>query len=142
MQSTRPQTVGYALADSPAGQAAWIYDLYNWGTGSTGNPDTSINRDWILDEITVYWLTDTAASSARFYLEGAAMGDHDDPVELPVGVSIFPHDLPAARSWAPLFYPKLIYWHEAERGGHFPQLEVPQLFTEELCRCFRGFQSA
>lgn len=145
LQSTRPQTIGYALADSPVGQAAWIYDIYNSGTGNTGNPDAVISRDRMLDEITLFWLTNTAASSARVYLEQVAlMGKHNNPgrVDLPVGVSVFPKDLPPARSWASLVYPKLFYWHELDRGGHFAQFEVPQLFSEELRRCFRKFRSA
>jgi pimeloyl-ACP methyl ester carboxylesterase len=145
LQSTRPQTIGYALADSPVGQAAWIYDIFNSGTGNTGNPDAVISRDRMLDEITLFWLTNTAASSARFYLEQVALlGKHNNPgrVDLPVGVSVFPHDLPPARSWASLVYPKLFYWHELDRGGHFAQFEVPQLFTEELRRCFRKFRGA
>jgi pimeloyl-ACP methyl ester carboxylesterase len=145
LQATRPQTMGYALADSPVGQAAWIYDIFNSGTGNTGSPDAVISRDRMLDEITLFWLTNTAASSARFYLEQVAlMGKHNNPglVDLPVGVSVFPHDLPPARSWASLVYPKLFYWQELDRGGHFPQFEVPQLFTEELRRCFRRFRGA
>lgn len=145
LQSTRPQTIGSALADTPVGQCAWIYDIFNWGTGNTGRPENALNRDAMLDEITLYWLTNTAASSARIYLEQAAlMGMHNNPgrVELPVGVSVFPNDLPAARSWAPLVYPKLFYWHELDRGGHFAALEVPQLFTEELRTCFQAFRRA
>jgi epoxide hydrolase len=140
MQATRPQTIGYALMDSPAGQAAWIYDIFNAGTGATGNPEEFIGRDKILDEITLFWLTGTAASSARIYFEQAAiLGKHNNPgsVPLPVGVSVFPKDLRPARSWAPLLYPKLFYWNELDRGGHFAQLEVPELFVEELRRCFR-----
>jgi pimeloyl-ACP methyl ester carboxylesterase len=143
LQSTRPQMIGYALADSPVGQAAWIYDIFNAGTGMTGHPEQFLSRDDMLDEITLYWLTNTAASSARFYLEQAELlGKRNNPgrVELPVGVSVFPHDLLAARSFAPLVYPKLFYWHELDRGGHFASLEVPQLFTEELRRCFRSFR--
>jgi epoxide hydrolase len=145
LQSTRPQTIGYALADSPVGQAAWIYDIFNSGTGNLGRPEDVLSRDKMLDEITLFWLTDTAASSARIYLEQAQLlGNHNNPgrVELPVGVSVFPNDLPPARSWAPLVYPQLFYWHELDRGGHFAELEVPQLFTEELRLCFRSFRSA
>ena len=145
LQSTRPQLLGYALADSPVGQAAWIYDIFNGGTGATGRPEDALSRDDMLDEITLFWLTDTAASSARFYLEQAEiLGKRNNPgrVELPVGVSVFPHDLPPARSWAPQVYPRLTYWHELDRGGHFAPLEVPELFTEELRRCFRSFREA
>jgi epoxide hydrolase len=145
VQATRPQMIGYALADSPVGQAAWIYDIFNGGTGATGRPEDALTRDQMLDEITLYWLTNTAASSARLYLEQAELlGRRTNPgrVDLPVGVSVFPHDLPAARSWASLVYPRLFYWHELDRGGHFASLEVPELFTEELRRCFRAFRAA
>jgi epoxide hydrolase len=144
LQSTRPQTIGSALADTAVGQAAWIYDIFNWGTGNTGHPENALNRDKMLDEITLYWLTDTAASSARLYFEQAAlMGKRNNPgrVDLPVAVSVFPNDLPPARSWAPLVYPKLFYWHELDRGGHFASLEVPALFTTELRKCFHPFRN-
>ncbi len=140
MQATRPQTIGYALMDSPAGQAAWIYDIYNAATGNSGDPEKAISRDKILDEITLYWLTGTAASSARFYYEQRALlGKSKNPggVDLPVGVSLFPHDLPAPRSWAKDVYPNLFYWHELDQGGHFASLEKPDLFVEELRTCFR-----
>jgi pimeloyl-ACP methyl ester carboxylesterase len=145
VQATRPQLIGYALADSPAGQAAWLYDIFNGGSGNTGDPDAVLGRDWMLDEITLYWLTDTAASSARMYLEQvAALGKRNNPgrVELPVGVSVFPHDMQPARSWAGAVYPKLFYWHELDRGGHFCQVEVPDLFVGELRRCFAEFSSS
>jgi pimeloyl-ACP methyl ester carboxylesterase len=145
VQATRPQMIGYSLADSPLGQAAWIYDIFNAGTGGTGRPENALSRDAMLDEITLYWLTNTAASSARFYLEQAALlGKRNNPgrVDLPVAVSVFPNDLPAARSWAPLVYPNLYYWHELERGGHFAQLEVPDLFVAELREAFRKFRNA
>jgi pimeloyl-ACP methyl ester carboxylesterase len=145
LQATRPQLAGYLLADSPVAQAAWIYDIFNAGTGNTGAPEAVLSRDAMLDEITLYWLTNSAASSARFYLEqDAALNKRNNPgvVELPVGVSVFPHDLPAARSWAPAVYPHLLYWNELDRGGHFASLEVPDLFTEEMRRCFRTLRSA
>jgi pimeloyl-ACP methyl ester carboxylesterase len=143
LQVTRPQLIGYALADSPVAQAAWIYDIFNAGTGATGRPEDVLSRDDMLDEITLYWLTDTAASSARLYLEQAQLlGKRNNPgrIELPAAVSVFPHDLPPAHSWAPQVYPKLFYWHELARGGHFAALEVPELFTEELRRCFRSLR--
>jgi len=129
IQGTRPQTIGYALLDSPAGFAAWLYDIYR------GAAQTTVNDDTILDEITLYWLTGTAASSARFYLEQRMLlGKRNNPgrVDLPVGASVFPRDLPAPRSWAAQVYPKLIYWNELDRGGHFASLEEPMLFTQEL----------
>jgi epoxide hydrolase len=144
LQATRPQLAGYLLSDSPLAQAAWIYDIFNVGTGNTGDPETVLSRDAMLDEITLYWLTNSAASSARFYLEQSELiGKHNNPgpVDLPVGVSVFPHDLPAARSWAPIVYPRLFYWNELDRGWHFASLEVPDLFAEELRRCFRTLRS-
>jgi pimeloyl-ACP methyl ester carboxylesterase len=145
LQATRPQLAGYVLADSPVAQAAWIYDIFNGGTGSTGRPEAALSRDAMLDEITLYWLTNSAASSARFYLEQReALGNRRNPgrVELPVGVSVFPNDMPAARSWAPDVYPRLFYWNAPARGGHFAQLEVPELFVEELRRCFHAVRPA
>jgi pimeloyl-ACP methyl ester carboxylesterase len=144
LQATRPQLIGYALADSPVGQAAWLYDIFNAGSGSTGDPDALLGRDWMLDEITLFWLTNSAASSARLYLEQMAMlGKRNNPgrVDLPVGVSVFPHDLQPARSWAREVYPDLFYWHEGDRGGHFCQVEVPDLFVGELRRCFAEFRN-
>jgi pimeloyl-ACP methyl ester carboxylesterase len=145
LQGTRPQLAGYLLADSALAQAAWIYDIFDGGTGNTGDPEAVLSRDAMLDEITLYWLTNSAASSARFYLEQSnALGNHNNPgrVDLPVAVSVFPHDLPAARSWAAAVYPRLFYWHELDRGGHFASLEVPDLFTEELRLCFRSMRAA
>ena len=145
LQATRPQLAGYLLSDSPLAQAAWIYDIFNGGTGNTGDPESAISRDAMLDEITLYWLTNSAASSARFYREQSELlrgRNNPGRVDLPVGVSVFPHDLPAARSWAPAVYPRLFYWNELQRGGHFASLEVPELFTEELRRCFHAIRSA
>jgi epoxide hydrolase len=144
LQATRPQLAGYMLADSPVAQAAWIYDIFNGGTGEMGDPESVLARDAMLDEITLYWLTNSAASSARFYLEQkAALNGRNNPgiVDLPVGVSVFPNDLPAARSWAPAVYPRLFYWNELDRGSHFASLEVPALFTDELRRCFRSLRN-
>ena len=112
---------------------AWIYDIYHAGTGNRGKPEDFIARDKILDDITLYWLTETAASSERFYLEQVTrFGEHNTPgrVDLPVAVSKFPNDLPAPRSWARQVYPNLIYWHDLDRGGHFASLEEPR----SLCR--------
>jgi epoxide hydrolase len=139
LQGTKPQLAGYLLSDSPMAQAAWIYDIFDGGTGMTGRPEDFVPLDDMLDEITLYWLTNSGASSGRFYHEQAALlGKRNNPgvVELPVGVSVFPNDLPAVKSWAPLVYPKLFYWHELDRGGHFAQLEVPDLFVTELRKCF------
>jgi pimeloyl-ACP methyl ester carboxylesterase len=142
-QSTRPQTVGYGLADSPAGQAAWIYEKFHAWTDSKGDPESVLSRDEMLDDITLYWLTDTAASSARMYFEHAGIvgKNNSGRVELPVGCSIFPGELvPAPRSWAEQFFPKLIHWNELDRGGHFAAWEQPALFTKEIRDCFRSLR--
>jgi pimeloyl-ACP methyl ester carboxylesterase len=143
LQQFKPQLAGYALADSPAAQAAWLYDIFDSASGGTGHPENLLPIDRMLDEITLFWLTGTAASSARIYREQAAMlGGHNNPgrVELPVGVSVFPNDMPPARSWAHLVYPNLFYWNEAARGGHFVQMEAPDLFVGELRTAFRAWR--
>jgi epoxide hydrolase len=138
LQSTRPQTVGYALVDSPVGQAAWIYEKFHAWTDNDGNPEDALTRDEMLDNITLYWLTETAASSARIYFENAQVGLNSGTVDLPVGCSLFPREIfPAPRSWAEQFYSNLIYWNELDRGGHFAAFEEPALFTQELRDCFR-----
>ena len=135
LQGTRPQTIGYPLADSPAGQAAWIYEKFHAWTDNKGNPEDALTTDQMLDNITLYWLTDTAASSARMYSEHAGIGTQNNAgiVDIPVGCSIFPHEIfPAPRDWAEQVYPKLIYWNEVERGGHFAAFEEPVLFAREM----------
>ena len=109
-----------------------MYDYYG------GEPERLLTRDEMLDDITLYWLTDTAASSARIYFENADLGANAGLVDLPVGYSAFPRELyRPPRSWAEACYPKLIYWHELDRGGHFAAFEQPVLFTGELRACFR-----
>jgi hypothetical protein len=140
-QATRPQTIGYALADSPIGQAAWIYEEFHAHTANKGDPENALTRDEMLDDITLYWLTNTAASSARWYFEQRAVGLKTTAgvVELPVGCSIFPHEVCRAPcSWAERVYPHLFYWNELDRGGHFAAFEQPALFTQELRNCFRS----
>jgi pimeloyl-ACP methyl ester carboxylesterase len=141
-QSTRPQTIGYALADSPVGQAAWIYEKFHAWTDNNGDPESALTCDEMLDNITLYWLTETAASSARLYFENTAIvGRNKGVVDLPVGCSIFPREIvPAPRSWAERLYPKLIHWNEPKRGGHFAAFEQPALFTKELRDCFRSLR--
>lgn len=142
-QSTRPQTIGYALADSPVGQAAWIYEKFHAWTDNNGDPESALTRDEMLDNITLYWLTDTAASSARMYFEHAGIVDKNNSgvVDLPVGCSIFPREIvPAPRSWAERLFPKLMHWNELDRGGHFAAFEQPALFTQELRTCFHSLR--
>ena len=141
IQETRPQTIGYPLTDSPAGQAAWIYEKFHAWTDNRGRPEDALTRDQMLDNITLYWLTGTAASSARIYAEHAGIGKSGNAgqVALPVGVSIFPREIfVTPRDWAEQFFPRLVYWNEAARGGHFAAFEEPGLFVEEM----RGFARA
>lgn len=138
VQETQPQMIGYALADSPAGQLAWIAQILYEFTDNSGDPETALSRDEILDDVTLYWLTDTAASSARFYLENSHLGGNAGLVDLPVGYSVFPREIyRPPRSWAQACFPRLVYWHELDRGSHFVQWEQPQVFAQELQACFR-----
>jgi len=135
IQGTRPQTLGYGLADSPVGQAMWIYEkLHGWSDNKGGQ---AISTDDMLDDITLYWLTDTAASSARLYYESFAKDFARMPLDLPVAVSIFKGDFFAPpKTWADQTYSKLFYWNEVPKGGHFAALEQPELFVTELRKSF------
>ncbi len=137
-QSTRPQTVGYGLTDSPVGQAAWIYEKFRAWTDNNGEPESVLTIDEMLDNISLYWFTQTAASSARIYWEHYPSSFAGGRLDLPVGVSIFPKEIyRAPRSWADQVYPHLIYWNELDRGGHFAAFEQPAIFVAELRACFR-----
>jgi pimeloyl-ACP methyl ester carboxylesterase len=148
-QATRPQTIGYALTDSPLALAAWMLDhdtdaYYKISRAFTGGqPSGGLTRDHILDNITVYWLTGTGASAARSYWESGqaaahAAGQAPPQVKLPVGFTTFPGEIFAApRSWAEQSYPNLTYFHQAARGGHFAAWEEPELFTTEIRAAFK-----
>lgn len=141
IQATRPQTIGYALADSPVGQAAWIYEKFVAWTDSGGNPESVLTRDEMLDDITLYWLTNTATSSARFYWENADLAFFAVDIDIPVGVTVFPGEIyRAPRSWAERCYRKLIYWNEVDKGGHFAAFEQPELFTREVRAAFASLR--
>jgi pimeloyl-ACP methyl ester carboxylesterase len=133
-QSTRPQTVGYALTDSPAGQAAWIFEKFLEWTDSGGNPEQLLGLDRILDDIMLYWLPGTAASSARIYWEDARTAATPNDFAVPVGFTVFPGEIvPTPRVWAERVYQsQLIYFNTVARGGHFAAFEQPGIFTEEL----------
>jgi len=151
-QSTRPQTIGYSLLDSPVGLAAWMLDhdtdsYYKISRAFVdGAPAGKLTRDNILDNITLYWVTGTGASAARWYWEfgqvlaaAAATGEAPPPVEVPVAFTTFPGELWAApRSWAEAVYPGLAYFNEVDRGGHFAAWEEPELFASELRAAFRS----
>ncbi|HEY3207381.1 MAG TPA: epoxide hydrolase [Gaiellaceae bacterium] len=148
-QSTRPQTIGYALLDSPVALAAWMLDhdtdsYYKIaGAFVDGQPTGGLTRDRVLDNITLYWLRATGASAARSYWEGGqaaarAVGKAPPAVTIPVGFTTFPGEIfRAPRSWVETLYPTLVYFNEAERGGHFAAWEEPQLFAEELRAAFK-----
>jgi pimeloyl-ACP methyl ester carboxylesterase len=143
MMGTRPQTIGYALTDSPAGLAAWILDYNN------GELARLLNRDDVLDDVTLYWLTNTATSAARIYWETAgqsiilAAAQKTSEISLPVAISVFPEEVyRAPESWARRAYRNLIYFNEVERGGHFAAWQEPELFAAELRAAFRSLRPA
>ena len=138
IQATRPQTLGYGLADSPVGQAMWIYEKFQGWSDNKGDPAEAISVDHMLDGITLYWLTDTAASSARLYYESFGKDFVRMPLELPVAVSIFKGDFfNPPKMWGDRTYSRLFYWNEVLKGGHFAALEQPKLFVAELRKSFR-----
>ena len=148
-QATRPQTIGYALLDSPVALAAWMLDhdtdSYNKIAGAfvDGKPTGNLTRDTIVDNITAYWLTATGASAARSYWESGraqalAAGQAPPELSLPVGFTTFPGEVFAApRSWVEAVYPTLSYFNEVDRGGHFAAWEEPELFADEIRAAFR-----
>ena len=143
MMVTRPQTVGYGLADSPVGQAAWMYDKFADWTQSDGEPERVLTKDEMLDAITLYWLTDSATSSAQLYWENNANNFNAVDISLPTAITVFPGEIyRAPRSWAERSYHKLIYWNEADKGGHFAAWEQPQIFATEIRAAFRSLRSA
>ncbi|NIE85450.1 MULTISPECIES: epoxide hydrolase [unclassified Burkholderia] len=143
MMVTRPQTVGYALADSPSGQAAWMYDKISQWTYSGGVPERSLTRDEILDDISLYWLTDSATSAAQIYWEDHSNNFNAVDISLPTAITVFPGEIyQAPRSWAERAYHKLIYFNEVDKGGHFAAWEEPLLFAQEVRAGFRPLRNA
>lgn len=137
LQSTRPQTIGYILSDSPSGQAAWIYEKFAQWTDTNNEPERELTRDEMLDNITLYWLTNTGASSARLYFESFGTDFSRQQLDIPVGVSVFPGEIARPpKIWGERTYSKLFYWNEVAKGGHFAAFEQPDLFVAELRACF------
>ena len=131
-QSTRPQTLGYALTDSPAGQCAWIVEKFQAWSDCDGHPENAVTRDDMLDDVTLYWLTATAASAARLYWESFEKPNLD-PVTVPTGCSIFPKEIVRpSRRWVERRFSDLRSWSEPARGGHFAALEQPEIFVDEV----------
>jgi pimeloyl-ACP methyl ester carboxylesterase len=136
-QSTRPQTLGYGLVDSPAGQCAWVVEKFWAWTDCDGHPENAVARDRLLDNVMMYWLPAAGASSARLYWE-SFRGGHNDPVTVPAGCSVFPREIARVpRRWMEARFPDLRYWNEVDRGGHFAAMEQPDLFVAELRSFFR-----
>jgi pimeloyl-ACP methyl ester carboxylesterase len=140
MMNTRPQTIGYALTDSPVGLAAFMYDYNN------GEPERLLTRDEMLDDITLYWLTNTATSSARLYWENhgnilSAVAQKTAEISIPVAITVFPEEIyRAPETWARLAFRNLIYFHEVDKGGHFAAWEQPELFSAELRAAFKSLR--
>jgi pimeloyl-ACP methyl ester carboxylesterase len=136
-QSTRPQTVGYGLVDSPAAQCAWILEKFHAWSDCDGHPENVYARDRLLDNVMTYWLPATGASSARLYWESFNRVRFD-PVDVPTGCSVFPKEIfRPSRRWAEKQFTDLRYWGEPERGGHFAAFERPNLFVDEVRAAFR-----
>ncbi|MFF0497366.1 epoxide hydrolase family protein [Nocardia aobensis] len=132
-QATRPQTIGYSLVDSPVGLLAWILDKFAEWSDTEDSPFETISRDRILDDVTLYWLTRTGASAARIYYESHNSLDPDLRVDVPSAITMYPHDIEKSpRPWAEKRYRQIVRWTAPESGGHFPSLEVPEYFIDDL----------
>ena len=144
-QARRPQTIGYSLAEAPIGLAAWLLDhdshtYEQLAHAFDGNPEGELTRDEILDDITLYWLTNTATSAARLYWENSKVV-YKGQVSVPAAFTVFPGELwQAPKSWVENTYTNLIYYHEVDKGGHFAAWEQPQLFAEEVRSAFRSLR--
>ncbi|WP_158882221.1 epoxide hydrolase family protein [Amycolatopsis anabasis] len=136
LQSTRPQNLAYALTDSPVGQLAWNLQLINDGT-APDEIDAALDRDWILTNVMLYWLTGTAGSSARFYYEDAHAEPSTEPTAFPLGVSVFRHDFQSIRRFADRDHKNIVQWREHDRGGHYSGKDAPDLLIGDL-RAFFG----
>ena len=140
IQSTRPQTLAYALTDSPAGQLAWIVEKFKeWTDPAAELPEDAVDRDRLLTDVSIYWLTATAGSSARLYYEGAkSWGQPSEPSAVPTGVAVFPMDI-TIRSIAESQH-NIVHWTEFDRGGHFAAMEAPDLLVADIREFFRSLR--
>jgi epoxide hydrolase len=143
-QATRPQTIGYALVDSPAGLCAWIIEKFRAWTDCDGHPENALTRDELLDNLMLYWLPATGAASARLYWQSIRQvnewisGRAQDTVTVPAGCSIFPKELQRpSRRWAERRFTDIRHWNELDKGGHFAAFEQPELFVSEVRSFFR-----
>jgi pimeloyl-ACP methyl ester carboxylesterase len=148
MMTARPQNIGYGVTDSPAGLAAWLLGhpgFAKWTYGA--DPEQSPTKDDVLDNITLYWLTNTGASAARIYWENAGRGptsaadQKSAEISLPVAITVFPDEVyRSPETWARRAYPNLVYFNEVDRGGHFAAWEEPELFAAELRAAFKSLR--
>ena len=134
-QSTRPQTIGYGLVDSPSALAAWMLEKVHYWTDNQGSAWDVLTMDQVLDDVMLYWLPATGASAARLYWESFGKFG-DGTVSIPAGASAFPGEiLPAPREWVERTLTNLVYWNDLDKGGHFAAWEQPKLFVSELRAC-------
>lgn len=139
-QSTRPQTLGYGLTDSPSGQAAWVLEKFHAWTDCNGHPENVLGRDELLDNVMLYWLSGNAASSGRLYWESFNSVAMDD-ITIPVGCSIFPKEIfRCSRRWAEKRFKNIIHWNDMKEGGHFAAFEQPQAYVDEVRTCFQSLR--
>jgi len=147
LQSTRPQTVGYGLTDSPVGQLAWIVEKFKEWTDSAKVPEDAVDRDHLLTNVSIYWFTATAGSSAQLYYEvgdvlptAARPPSPPPPLPTPLGVAVFPKDMSQpVRRFADRMFPNIVHWREYDRGGHFAAMEQPELFVGDIREFARQF---
>jgi microsomal epoxide hydrolase len=146
IQATRPETLAYGLTDSPVGQLAWIVEKFREWTDSSERPEDAVDRDQMLTNVMVYWLTKTANSSARIYYEDGKSGQgwgRQEPSVVPLGVAVFPRDIsPPIRRFAERDNKNIVQWSEFDRGGHFAAMEEPDLLVGDVRKFFRRFRSA
>jgi pimeloyl-ACP methyl ester carboxylesterase len=137
IQSTKPQTLAYGLSDSPVGLAAWIMEKFHSWSDCKGNFENSFTKDELLNNIMIYWLTNTVASSARMYYENTHSLPSMNKIKVPTGLALFPADiLLPPKEWAEKNL-NIIHWSEMPRGGHFTAMEEPYLFVEDIRKFFR-----
>jgi len=142
IMNTRPQTIGYGLADSPVALAAWCYDKISDWVYTRGDPERALGRDAILDDITLYWLTNAGTSSGRIYWENTVAGANPAPITIPVGLTVFPGEVyKPPKEWAERAYRNLVYYHRVDKGGHFAAWEEPALFSSEVRAAFRSLRT-
>jgi pimeloyl-ACP methyl ester carboxylesterase len=140
-QSTRPQSLGYGLVDSPAGLAGWIIEKFHAWTDNDGDPVSAVSKDELLDNLMLYWLPAAGASAARLYWESFRGFRPPGQIAVPAGCSIFPAEIyRPSRRWAEPLFADLRYWNELDKGGHFAALEQPETFTAEVRAAFRAFR--